>query len=172
MNSELQTYLNGICCSTPAVTYNFDVDSSDWAGVGITDKASFEAALQVSTDQFLLSGDNIKANIVSNNIALGLNEKNITNVNYITISGLESLEIKYGQLVSFNPILPLPTSLKILDLSYNLMTTAGYTASENWANGLHTAPVAGVMFFNVNPESISGTNLQSILISKGWDVLF
>jgi hypothetical protein len=68
--------------------------------------------------------------------------------------------------------LPLPTSLKILDLSYNLMTTAGYTDSEAWANGLHTAPVAGGMFFNVNPESISGTNLQSILISKGWDVLF
>jgi Leucine-rich repeat (LRR) protein len=237
MNTELQDYLNGICCSTP-VTYNFDVDSSDWAGGGITDKASFESVLGVTTDQFVLSGNNIKANILTttDNI-LGFRSQTVTNVNYITVSGLLILDLSdnqivtfnptialpsslqelslgtnqivtfnptiplpsslvtlwlydnqiatfnptialpsslknlalYGnQITTFNPTLPLPSGLEHLDLSDNQMTTAGYTASEPWANGMHTAPSGGQIKLGSNPDSALGTNLESILIAKGW----
>ena len=171
MDSTLQEYLNGICCSTPVVTYNFDVDSSDWAGSGITDQETFESILGVTTEQFLLSGNNIKANILtttSNELILGV--KNITNVNYITVSNLEKLDFRKNQIVSFSPIVALPTTLIRLFLTENQMTTAGYTASEPWASGMHTAPSGGEITLHTNTNSASGTNLQSILTSKGWIV--
>ncbi len=219
LNSELQDFFNKICCtSTPVVTYNFDVDSSDWAGTGITDQASFESVLGVTTDQFLLSGNNIKANVLTTTgDELNLNSKNITNVNYITVSGLllinlesnqivtfnpsialpSSLQFLYlsanqivtfnptlplpsslqelylggNQIVTFNPTLALPTSLQYLYLNNNQMTTAGYTASESWANGMHAAPSGGVIDLTSNTDSASGTNLEAILTSKGWTVL-
>ncbi len=217
MQAVIQDYLNGLCCPEPEVTYNFDVDSSDWAGVGITDKASFESVLEVTTDNFLLAGDNIKANILTttSNI-LSLESLSVTNVNYITVSGLlelnlndnqivtfnpsivlpssllelvlsanqivtfnptialpsslQNLGLQYNQIISFNPSIALPTSLQTLDLRNNQMTTAGYTASESWANGMHNAPSGGTINLSSNLDSASGTNLETILTSKGWTV--
>jgi hypothetical protein len=51
------------------------------------------------------------------------------------------------------------------------MTTAGYTASESWANNLHNAPSGGTISFSSNTDSATGTNLEAILTSKGWAVL-
>jgi hypothetical protein len=65
----------------------------------------------------------------------------------------------------------LPSSLQFLSLINNQMTSSGYTASEPWANGMHTAPSGGTISLNSNPDSASGTNLESILIAKGWTVL-
>jgi hypothetical protein len=194
MNTELQDYFNGLCCTEPVITYNFDVDSSDWAGAGITDQASFESVLGVTTSDFLLSGNNIQANILTttDNI-LDFKSKNITNVNYITVSdlvdlglnnnqivtfnpsialpsSLQNLELSNNQIVTFNPTLPLPTSLQTLGLGSNQMTTAGYTASETWANGMHTT-TSGQIDLTSNPDSVSGTNLETILTSKGWTVI-
>jgi hypothetical protein len=218
MQTELQDYFNRLCCPTPVVNYNFDVDSSDWAGSGITDQASFESGLGVTTSDFLLSGNNIKANILTTiGNAITLKSMQITNIGYITVSGLVNLNLSVNQIVTFNPTialpsslqslnlssnqivtfnptialpsslqylaldinqivtfnptLPLPTSLQILYLSSNQMTTLGYTASEPWANGMHTAPSGGVIYLNDNTDSASGTNLEAILISKGWNVL-
>jgi Leucine-rich repeat (LRR) protein len=218
MQTELQDYFNRLCCPTPVVNYNFDVDSSDWAGAGITDKASFESVLGVTTSDFLLSGNNIKTNILTTNgNTLNLKSKTLTNVNYITVSGLQVLNLSDNQLttfnptialpsslqvlnlgdnqivtfnptlplpsgleflylhsnqiVTFNPTLPLPSGLEFLYLYSNQMTTLGYTASEPWANGMHTAPSGGVIYLNDNTDSASGTNLEAILISKGWNVL-
>jgi hypothetical protein len=168
MNTELQDYLNGICCSTP-VTYNFDVDSSDWAGSGITDQASFESVLGVTTDAFVLSGNNIKANILTTtNNTLDFNGQTVTDVNYITVIGLQRLDFRTNQIVAFNPSVALPITLNFLALSQNQMTLNGYTESEPWANGMHTAPSGGFINFNNNTDSVSGTNLESILIAKGW----
>jgi hypothetical protein len=50
------------------------------------------------------------------------------------------------------------------------MTTAGYSASESWANGMHTAPSGGTIEIQSNTNSASGTNLETILVSKGWTV--
>lgn len=172
MQTELQDYFNRLCCPTPVVNYNFDVDSSDWAGAGITDKASFESLLGVTTSDFLLSGNNIKANVLTTTgNYLQLKSKTLTNVNYITVSGLQVLNLSDNQLTTFNPTIALPSSLQSLNLSSNQMTTLGYTASEPWANGMHTAPSGGVIYLNDNTDSASGTNLEAILISKGWNVL-
>jgi Leucine-rich repeat (LRR) protein len=195
MQTELQDYFNRLCCPTPVVNYNFDVDSSDWAGAGITDKASFESLLGVTTSDFLLSGNNIKANVLTTTgNYLQLKSKTLTNVNYITVSGLQvlnlsdnqlttfnptialpstlvDLNLSVNQIVTFNPTIALPSSLQSLNLSSNQMTTLGYTASEPWANGMHTAPSGGVIYLNDNTDSASGTNLEAILISKGWNVL-
>jgi hypothetical protein len=50
------------------------------------------------------------------------------------------------------------------------MTTAGYVASETWANGMHTAPSGSMIDLASNTDSASGTNLETILIAKGWTV--
>jgi hypothetical protein len=194
LSQELLDYMNGICCPAPVVTYNFDVDSSDWVGAGITDQASFDGALGVTTSDFLLSGNNIKANILTTtNNSIVVNNLNITNVNYITVLGLIILNLNHNQIATFNPtialpstlqgllladnqytnfnpIIPLPTSLIDLRLDTNQMTTAGYTASEPWANGMHNAPSGGNINLSNNTDSASGTNLEAILTSKGWPI--
>jgi hypothetical protein len=50
------------------------------------------------------------------------------------------------------------------------MTTAGYTNSEPWANVMSVIPGRGTINISGNANSASGTNLQTILISKGWTV--
>jgi len=50
------------------------------------------------------------------------------------------------------------------------MTTAGYTGSEPWANAMSVIPGRGFIDFATNPDSASGTNLETILIAKGWSV--
>jgi Leucine-rich repeat (LRR) protein len=286
LSQELLDYMNGICCPAPVVTFNFDVDSSDWAGAGITDQASFDSVLGVTTDQFLLSGNNIKANILTTNSnTINLKVKQITNIGYITVSGLieinlegnqivtfnptialpsslqnlylnsnqivtfnptialpsslQNLYLNSNQIVTFNPTIALPSSLVLLELSANQiitfnptialpsslqnlylesnqivnfnptialpsnlqflylsgnqiiefnptialpsslvflglndnqMTISGYTASEPWANGMHTAPSGGEINLQFNTDSASGTNLETILVSKGWTV--
>jgi Leucine-rich repeat (LRR) protein len=219
METQLQDYFNGLCCPTPVVTYNFDVDSSDWAGAGITDQASFDSVLGVTTSDFLLSGNNIKANILTTNgNNINLLSRQITNIGYITVSGLieidlgsnqiatfnptialpSSLQNLYladnqivdfnptialpsslvflglhsNQIVNFNPSIALPSSLQFLNLSSNQMTTSGYTASEPWANGMHNAPSGGAIEIHSNTNSATGTNLETILIAKGWTVAF
>jgi hypothetical protein len=35
---------------------------------------------------------------------------------------------------------------------------------------MHTAPSGGQINLNSNPNSVTGTNLETILIGKGWTV--
>jgi hypothetical protein len=81
------------------------------------------------------------------------------------------LLIMDNQLTEFNPTLPLPDSLQQLHLSNNQMTIAGYEASEPWANAMSVIPARGSIYIYNNIDSIIGTNLETILISKGWDVI-
>jgi len=85
-------------------------------------------------------------------------------------NGLVTLALLYNQIVIFNPTLPLPDSLQTLFLNSNQMTTAGYIASEPWANSMSVIPGRGNVYFNNNIDSVSGTNLETILIAKGWTV--
>jgi hypothetical protein len=71
--------------------------------------------------------------------------------------------------VTFNPTLPLPDSITLLNLEANQMTNAGYTGSEPWANAMSVIGGREVRF-GFNPDSAGGTTLESILISKGWIV--
>ena len=46
------------------------------------------------------------------------------------------------------------------------MTLAGYTASEVWANAQPAFTNPCYVYFNGNTDSIAGTNLEAILITK------
>ena len=81
------------------------------------------------------------------------------------------LSLRGNQIVAFNPTIPLPTSLEILDLTGNLMTTAGYTTSETWANAQTSFTSLCAIVFTANVNSITGTNLESILISKNCSII-
>ncbi len=64
----------------------------------------------------------------------------------------------------------LPIGLQGLDLSNNQMTIAGYTASETWANAQPSFTSSCNVYFTSNIDSVSGTNLETILISKNCTV--
>ena len=100
METALQDYLNGLCCSAPPpANYNFDVESSNWAGAGITNQTSFNSVLGVTTGAFQITGNKIEAEILTlTDNSLILISKNITNVNYITVNGLETLILNSNQL--------------------------------------------------------------------------
>jgi hypothetical protein len=171
MQTEVQDYFNGLCCP-PIIEFNFDVDSSSWSTNGITDQNSFNLALGVSTSAFLLSGNNIKATITSyflpiNQLLAG--NKNITNVNYFTAPGAFVLDFTNNLLTDFNPSKPITTTISQILFNSNNLNNASYTSMETWANGLHNIPGGtGAIDFRNNIDSVSGTNLETILTSKGW----
>jgi hypothetical protein len=106
-------------------------------------------------------------------LELQLSNNNIVTFNPTTPlpSSLLILNILDNQIVIFNPSLALPIGLSSLGLSDNQMTTAGYTGSEPWANAMTVIPSRGGIYFNDNIDSVSGTNLETILIAKGWTVI-
>lgn len=194
MDITLQNYLNGLCCSAPPppppANYNFDVESSNWAGSGIANQSSFNAVLGVTTGAFKITGNKIEAEIltISSNM-FNLNNTNVSKLNYITFEGIKDLRLDYNLIADFNPSLPLPNSLKSLFLSNNqivsfaptyplppslqylyfqnnLITSSGYVNSENWANNQIPFTSSCEINFNGNVNSIEGTNLQSILLTK------
>jgi Leucine-rich repeat (LRR) protein len=81
---------------------------------------------------------------------------------------LQGLALTGNAISIFNPTIALPNSLNYLGLEQNLMTTAGYTASEPWANAMTNIPGRGNIVFTSNTNSVTGTNLATILHSKGW----
>jgi hypothetical protein len=85
-------------------------------------------------------------------------------------SGLIYIGLQDNQIVTFNPSIALPSGLQTLGLNSNQMTTAGYTASEPWANAMSVIPGRGTIDFSGNPNLSIGTNLETILIAKGWNV--
>ena len=51
------------------------------------------------------------------------------------------------------------------------MTLAGYTASEVWANAQPAFTNPCYVYFDGNTDSITGTTLETILISKGCIII-
>lgn len=175
--------------------YNFDVDG-DWASRGIYTQQDFNDQLQVTTDAFVLKGNNVKARItsVTNNELNFYGWNAITNVNYITVEGLlainfgqnritefnpskklpfdlEVLSLFENQLQFFSPDLGLPSGLVSINLESNQFKLIGYTASEGWATKAAVNTNTSIYFAN-NLDSVSGTNLETILITqKNWTVV-
>jgi len=147
----------------------------------------------VITD-FLMTGNRIQCNLSADGINFALSDNTIVVANKIgTINGLEKLQLsanqivsfnptvalpstlkhlKLGgnQIVSFNPTIPLPVSLELLQLQYNQMTTVGYEISETWANAQTSFSSVCSVMLNNNISSASGTNFETILISKNCTV--
>jgi hypothetical protein len=146
MQTPIQNYLKSICCEESLI-YNFEADAN-WQSVGIVSQVTFDVINMVTTSDFSLDGNNIKANVISvgNAGILDLSGKTITNINNLSISAY-----------FYNLI-----------VSNNLLTTSSYATMEAWANNLPNSNV--FVDFSNNIDSVSGTNLEAILISKGWSV--
>ena len=86
-------------------------------------------------------------------------------------SSLTILSLSYNQIVTFNPTIALPSSLTFLGLAYNQMTLSGYTASEVWASAQPAFTNPCNVYFSVNTDSITGTNLEAILITKNCIII-
>jgi Leucine-rich repeat (LRR) protein len=85
-------------------------------------------------------------------------------------NSLTNFSLYGNQIVTFNPSIPLPTTLGSMPLNDNQMTTTGYTNSEPWANAMSVIPGRGTAYFQGNVDPVTGTNLETILIAKGWNV--
>ena len=85
--------------------------------------------------------------------------------------GLQRLGLSVNQIVDFNPSIALPIGLQYLYLGDNQMTIAGYTASETWANAQPSFISSCNVYFTNNIDSVSGTDLETILISKNCTII-
>lgn len=164
---------------------NFDV-TADWSltknNVGaiapVTDENSFRQFLtdgangindltNIQIGNFSLVSGRLTCYLEADGTVLYLGDLSIVKSKaFGKIIGLEEITIANNFNVDFNLNYNLPKSLIKLDLNYNQMTLAGYTASEPWANNLPVFTNPCTMQFSVNPDSILGTNLYTILLTK------
>ena len=114
-----------------------------------------------------------KIGVVNGLIALALIDNKIVTFNpSIPLpSSLLALGLSENQIEDFNPSIPLPSSLIELSLSNNQMTLAGYTASEVWANSQPAFTNPCKVDFIGNIDSITGTNLEAILLTKNCVII-
>ena len=105
------------------------------------------------------------------NLDLGSNQIVDFNPSIALPIGLQSLGLGGNQIVDFNPSIALPIGLQSLGLDGNQMTIAGYTASETWANAQPSFTSSCNIYFNDNIDSVSGTDLETILISKNCIII-
>ena len=188
MQQAIQDYLNGLCCPEPVVPlFNFDV-TANWAtgdaNFPVTDQSSFEAFLasreglvdfcnltNITITDFVLTNGRLQCNLTANGTILDLTLMGITQcLSFGNITGLIQVYFISNNMSAFNPNFGLQNSLEVIDLTDNQFTTASYTSMEFWANNLHNAPSGGIIIFSNNIDSVTGTNLEAILISKGWTV--
>jgi len=86
-------------------------------------------------------------------------------------SGLEQLQLGGNQMVYFNPSIALPQSLVSLSLITNQMNIAGYAISETWAILQPSFTSNCTINFTANINSVSGTNLETILLTKNTTII-
>ena len=109
------------------VGINFDVTSSNWGT--IVDAQSFKTLLESRSSEttntitnFSLVSGRLRCNI-TNVLQLNLYSLNITNVNIVSVAGMQYLDLSSNQIVTFNPTIALPTSLTTLFLNTNQIVT-------------------------------------------------
>ena len=180
---NLPNKLKALCelveCEEVQPTYNFDLTTPNWALEGVTDEASFINWLatrnyndtnnltNIVVTDFNFVGDRIFCNMTADGTIYDLNSFGLVNADKIgVVNGLIGLGLINNQIVTFNPSIPLPSSLTTLNLSFNQMTLAGYTASEVWANSQPAFTNPCTVRFDSNVDSITGTNLEAILLTK------
>ena len=154
-------------------TYNFDLTSPNWASERVTDEASFinwlgyKGLTNIVVTDFNFVGDRIFCNMTADGTTYDLSGLGLVNADKIgVVNGLTTLVLSGNQIVTFNPTIALPSSLTNLNLNFNQMTLAGYTASEVWANAQPAFTNPCNVVFGGNIDSVSGTNLEAILITK------
>ena len=122
------------------------------------------------THTYSISGDYVVSVACDNAVEIFVLGNTITEFYYAIPIGLQNLYLGENQIVDFNPSIALPIGLQELDLGGNQMTIAGYTASETWANAQPSFTSSCNVYFKNNIDSVSGTDLETILISKNCTV--
>ena len=157
----------------PEGEYNFDLTSSRWASQRVTDEVSFidwlgyKGLTNIVVTDFNFVGDRIFCNMTADGTYYDLSISGLVNVDKIgVVSGLTTLDLFSNEIKAFNPPIPLPSSLTTLNLGFNQMTLAGYTASEAWATNQPAFTNPCNVSFIGNFDSVSGTNLEAILLTK------
>jgi hypothetical protein len=136
MNTELEDFFNGLCCTQPT-NYNFDI-TADWIGQDVTNKVNFISFMEgnglsnITVDDFSLSENrlqcNLSASVVEQYALDGLNVTQLNKIGNIIDENFEymyfynnnfiydpKVVIKASKLIiqnnntpySFNPTLPL-----------------------------------------------------------------
>lgn len=154
--------------------YNFDVTSSDWGG--IIDASSFKNYLEAQTGEssnnvsdFILIKGRIRCNI-SNIQSLRLTSKNITKVNKISINGLQRIFLNSNDIIDFNPLEELPSSLILLDLSLN--SIVNFNPVITLPSNLQTLALDSNQIINFNPTTSLPLNLRGLLLTNNKIVSF
>ena len=164
----------------PAILeYNFDLTSPKFNTEGVTDETSFINWLATRSNygnndltniivtDFNFVGDRIFCNMTADGTIYDLSSLRLVNADKIgVVNGLTRLYLTYNKIETFNPSIPLHSSLTYLFLNMNQMTLAGYTTSEAWANAQPAFTDSCMVDFGYNIDSITGTNLEAILLTK------
>lgn len=182
---NLLTKLGNVCDLLDCTYSILDITSEDWNWETpnlIVDETTFIAAItnglmadatSVKIRSFSLVNGRLKAVFKAEGLtSLYFNGWKIKKVDTIYgFEGVVRIDLFQNQLTEFNPTSPLPSSLTALTFEYNNFTTAGYLASEAWA--IAQPPFTGTcsITFNDNIDSITGTNLETILLTKNCIII-
>jgi Leucine-rich repeat (LRR) protein len=104
-----------------------------------------------------------------NLILLWLNGNNIVTFNP-TIPlpiGLQELDLGANNIIAFNPTSTTFASLNKLGLNNNNINTSSWNTATSWISAV---PNGGILVANSNPDTVIGTNTQTLLLTKSWTI--
>jgi Leucine-rich repeat (LRR) protein len=160
------------CLNTNEI--NFDVTASDWGSV--VDASSFKTFLQSQNDEttntvsnFSLVNGRLKC-FITNIETVFISSLNITEINHISIEGLTRLGLQRNQIVTFNPTLPLPSSLQDLDLSINQIVT--FNPTIPLPSSLEFLSLSNNQIVTFNPTIPLPSSLQNLQLDSNQIVTF
>ena len=135
-------------------------------------KCTIEGLLSLDIRGNLLSEFNPIAPLPDSLISLFVFGNQLTDFNpsIALPENLQELNIRNNFFTNFNPEIALPVSLQAINLDYCQITTVGYEESEPFAN-LQPNGTAQIVFTG-NPDSPIGTDFESILTEKGYDIIY
>jgi hypothetical protein len=156
----------------PSSLQNLDLDSNQITT--FNPSIALPSGLQVlglSGNQIVVFNPSIALPSTLEVLTLDSNQITTFNPSIALPSGLQVLGLSGNRIVVFNPSIVFPISLISLELDNNLMTTAGYSASEGWATIQPSFTNVCTVIFAGNANSVSGTNLETILLTKNTTII-
>ena len=154
-------------------------DSLTFLGLGINQMTEFNPSIPLPNSLTTLFLDNNQLTEFNPSIPLPnslttlvLQNNQLTEFNpSIPLpDSLTVLNLRNNQMTEFNPSIPLPNSLTTLVLDNNQLTLSGYANSETWATNQPSFTNTCQVTFSGNIDSIFGTNLRTILLTKNCTV--
>jgi hypothetical protein len=146
--------------------YNFDVDGA-WE---FYDQELFELEYGVVVNDFLVSGNNLKANIISISNPYFSAGTGWTAINYFTVPGVTTLDVSYNSLTSFDPNEPLSSTITFIDFSYNQITD--FSPAFPLPPNLTALLLTGNGMTSFNPGSLPSSLLSILLNENDWSAGF